>query len=265
MAIPVLSVEEGAAALVASLKSLQQTRRGVVGVKKETHLRGGHRLLPYLAPRYPWLPYLPSPPLSAQGAKGPGSDASTIVSVDRRSRTSPRVLSDADPAKMRQRGGAVFSSVGSAKSGCGDIEQAMPPLASPPPWAGREAKEDRVAKGGQGVIGARDVSDLDGVTPNSSGNLIADHMGAWQGIEAAPRLPRSLSPLLNSTAHGLRCRHVWRWQTARASKPASSRVDRISASTSLALGLRAHQSKRLQSHPLLEFAGGGDPQVSFQR
>ena len=29
------------------------------------------------------LPDLPSPPLSAQGAKGPGCDASTIVSVDR--------------------------------------------------------------------------------------------------------------------------------------------------------------------------------------
>src|SRR5258707_10132590 len=30
-------------------KSLQQTRRGVVGRKRRPRLRGGHRLLPYLA------------------------------------------------------------------------------------------------------------------------------------------------------------------------------------------------------------------------
>src|SRR6266852_4262514 len=59
--------------------------------------RGGTLIAAPITPFATWLPDLPSPPLSAQGAKGPGSDTSTIVSVDRPSRTSPRVLSDADP------------------------------------------------------------------------------------------------------------------------------------------------------------------------
>jgi hypothetical protein len=59
-----------AAALVASLKSLQRTRPGWSD-EKETHLRGGERRLPPLAgPSPPLLPDLPSPSLPAQGGEG---------------------------------------------------------------------------------------------------------------------------------------------------------------------------------------------------
>jgi hypothetical protein len=56
------------AASVASLKLLQRTRRGG-RLKKETRLRGGHRLPPLAGPSPPLLPDLPSPSLPAQGGR----------------------------------------------------------------------------------------------------------------------------------------------------------------------------------------------------
>ena len=55
MAIPVLSVEEGAAALVAPLKSLQQPRRGWSGEKGDPIVRGTS----IAALAGPWPPLLP--------------------------------------------------------------------------------------------------------------------------------------------------------------------------------------------------------------
>jgi len=69
----------GRAALVASLKSLQQARRGLSAEKGDPPLRGGQDcrpLLPFGHPRSPWpplLPDLPLPSLPAQGARPPGN------------------------------------------------------------------------------------------------------------------------------------------------------------------------------------------------
>jgi hypothetical protein len=54
-------MKESRQALVASFEMLQQNEAGGGRLKKETHLRGGHRLPPSLALRHPWLPDLPSP------------------------------------------------------------------------------------------------------------------------------------------------------------------------------------------------------------
>jgi hypothetical protein len=80
MATPVLSVEEEAAALLASLKSLQQARPGWSTEKGEPSARG-HRLPPFTGPSPPLLPDLPSPTLPAQGGEAAGERCSTIVWV----------------------------------------------------------------------------------------------------------------------------------------------------------------------------------------
>jgi hypothetical protein len=67
-ATPVLSVEEGQRALVASLKSLQQPRRGDGRVKRRP-LRGA----PLSIPSRPLLPDLPSPSYLPMRPKRPGT------------------------------------------------------------------------------------------------------------------------------------------------------------------------------------------------
>ena len=65
-------------AAVASLKTLQRTRRGG-RLKKETRLRG-HRLRALAGPSPPWLPDLPSPsPTCLRGRGGQGTMLSRCV------------------------------------------------------------------------------------------------------------------------------------------------------------------------------------------
>src|SRR6266436_774949 len=49
----------GAAGFTATFEIVAADKAGGGRVKKETHLRGGHRLLPPAAPSCPWPPNLP--------------------------------------------------------------------------------------------------------------------------------------------------------------------------------------------------------------
>jgi hypothetical protein len=81
MATPVLSVEEGAAALLASFEIVAAAKRGS-SAEKGDPLHGGTSITALAGPSPPLLPDLPSHPYLPKGANEPGNVASTIAPVN---------------------------------------------------------------------------------------------------------------------------------------------------------------------------------------